>query len=272
MNMPLAQQLGRFIGMTIEIPHLWEDDDGVASICSIFEKESVTANDQDDDHSTGCSTGCAGVRFQDNENLYYDQDPMLDVCNAKELWVTPDEIQLFMQQAQNESSLLQEQQQVPNNEGTAITSSLFAILESVYKTCCKAKVESSKQSFLNQEQYAALQSIYNSDSSPNSSCVEGLERKVLAKPSSSSSNIIEDGNLRRQTILRVVQQLQQRPAANNNRAAMLHRENAIRQASQSISRPERIFAREIANAQYQALQSSAFSTIKRRPLSSNIYF
>ena len=232
-NMPLAQHLRRFTGMVIEIPQIWDDDNDASSACSFFDKESVADHQWDDDHSTGCSTGCAGVRFCEDENIYYENRECDTALNLDDQWFSASEIQQFEQQARVESSLIRE-------EWNDLKDHPMASLEKAYKTCSKAKAESSKQTVLNSEQDAALQSLYNTTTS-----VMGLECQIFQ-----SHGV--DRAMRRRTILQVVERIRQRRLS-NNRSALLHQENAIRLACQSISRPARLFGCAIAQAQSRTL-------------------
>ena len=126
--MPLNQQLRRLIGMTIEIPQRWEDDEA-ASNCSVFGKGSVTEQQQwDNDYSTGSSTkDSVGVSFREDNNVYYDSSrsrrssgTAKDDDDPRDLWFTSKEIAQFRRQAIAESSA-QEQNLSDNHIRSAVT-------------------------------------------------------------------------------------------------------------------------------------------------------
>jgi len=223
--MPSNRTSPRCTGMIIEVPKKWQDE-ATSSTFSILEKDvdwqwDNDGESNDDDEYIGLN----GVRFSEESNIYHDATPVCQETKPHDLWLRSDEITQFQKEA------------AKAKEQSPLDPAMQKCLEGVYGACLKTSTESNL-SVMTKSNRQRLCLLY----SQGEGIVLGEERNLI-------NSFQSDCTLRRLTILRVIHQLSRQSLLPGNKAALLHRENAVRMASQSISRPSRLFAREVAHAQ-----------------------
>jgi len=172
-----------------------------------------------------------GVHFDLANTTYHEapQQQEAQPLTASDTWFSRAEIDQFKRQAASAAQ-------------SPTTQQVKTCLEGAYRAALRTPRESSRSPLKKQERRTLL-TQYSMD-------VVGTERDLI-------SSFQCESELRRYTILKMIQQLSPRAGAHNHgnnngsksKACLLREENAIRVAASRISLPARVFATEMGQLQ-----------------------